>query len=455
MQKYFTKLGKLSDQLYREQILGSVPVYPEHFSLEKIRRLKKLGSSYDCLVESGGKQYEVGFNHAYRDTLLQVELIFARLLESRSGSFSKPYVKAVMEAIRNNSWAEADEVWLAEHLKKDFEYVLFFGPAESYSDTVWATKKFFAFTALKIDHDLEKLYRSWIVELKHFYASIPELRQLPVAKVRLLAGDLVCHGGELKKLGSVGWSRPDTDRLLNLHGSVKQLFVNKIFEKVEQLYLPATKLLFQKEQASELTKYFKEQYVSAVALHELCHTVGKFLGYKERMGAHYNSFEELRAESLAHILAKYLEQKQKLPKGFGFRMALGELVVGSHMALVYRKLGIRKAYADMQRAFARILGEVVSYDGKKIELIKPEQIESLLVDLGKEMLAWAKKGQADKYLKLTKSNLLAEQLEVKLGNFGLPTTPTNSSLKHNLRKVRLNVVNNISQVNSSKLLGNR
>ncbi len=444
MQKYFTKLGKLSDQLYREQILGSVPVYPEHFSLDRIRRLKKLGSSYDCLVESGGRQYTVGYNHAYRDVLLQAELIFEKLLETKGNSFSKPYIKAVTKAIRDNSWAEADEVWLAEHLKKDFEYVLFFGPAESYSDTVWATKKFFAFTALKIDQDLEKIYRGWVEELKPFYASIPELRQLPVAKVRLLAGELVSHGGELKKLGSVGWSRPDTDRLLNSHGSVKQLFVNKIFEKVGQLYLPATKLLFGKEQASELSKYFKEQYVSAVALHELCHTVGKFPGYKERMGAHYNSFEELRAESLAHILAKYLEQKQKLPKGFGFRMALGELVVGSHMALVYRKLGIRKAYADMQKAFARILAENMKFEGKKISLAKSEQMEEKLLRLGKEMLVWAKKGQTDKYLKLTKGNLLAESLTVKLSSVGLPTVPTKSLLQRNLRKVRLSVVNYIS-----------
>jgi hypothetical protein len=152
----------------------------------------------------------------------------------------------------------------------------------------------------------------------------------------------------------------------------------------------------------------------------------------------------VRAESLAHLLADFLEKRQVLPEGFSHRMALGELVVGTHMVWVYRQTSLRQAYADIQSCLVNSFGNNLKIDQGRVSFGSAGEASKSIRDLAVRMLKVAKSGNPAEFLKLAKPTSKTEQMYLQIKKYNLPTEPTASNmlaLAHKLQFTGRKLVN--------------
>jgi len=361
------------------------------------------------------------FGELVNKAALDLKLTSLRKGASFESFIAADYLDAIRAALHANTWGGVEEAWLRS-LPAAPKLIWNFGPIESVSDTLHGHKRFFSSILLEVSPVYASLTEAIYSHIDAFFQQLPVPGSIPPQKIRIFVGNALSWGGELKRLYVSGLSRPERVDLLEQYGSVKQIFLNNMQTKMEQLYIPLAEAVLAPGHKEQTVSFLKHNYGIALTLHEVCHTIGKFAGYRERMGAKYNLFEEARTDFLAYAFARFLEERKALPPGFTHDMLMAKMVVGLHMLHVYRSTGLRKGYADLLCFLLHTWAGAVAWQNKRMS-INIQEAASRTLDRSKDMLLIAAHKDIADYESSAMPSPMIERIYEEIKKHRIPVGP--------------------------------
>ncbi len=419
----FVRLHRLVDKLFFAQTSLDRGVYPSGVISDDLARHALPEHQFDTLTFSQNQLVSIPYHQFYSREFQAIESELDFLLTQDLEEGLLVFIRLVKQTCKTNDWSQLERQWL-EHIHLTDRYVWSFGPVEALSDHLFHSKRFFTALLLEKDFDKERIVDTILQEVSAFHRALPVSGSITPAKTHFLLGNIVSWGGELEHEVVVGWSRPESTDLLRQYGTVKQVFLNILQKKIDEIYVPIAKIIFTGQQQERAVRFLQSSLYIGIFLHELCHTIGKFEGYRDRLGDCYPTLEETRTDFTAYLFARYLEDKGILSKGFAADMVLGYFAVHLHMLLVYQQTGRRLPYANTCFYFFGVLQDILGVTGEGIITFFDEsEVQKRMEKAAVELLRLAKEEEKSAVRQVFLPNLTALSLVDILKEKGIVVDP--------------------------------
>ncbi len=264
------------------------------------------------------------------------------------------------------------------------------GPIERYQDNILGTKRYFsAWFLYKNSLGVKKYEDIWkkLIEIskqREFYFPLnPDMGKL--SSPYIFMGDMIAESGEVSKINTTGWSRPENVETARKYGTVKMICVDKYSKKINKLkkYLKrvSRKYKLDKNVADRVQEYLEEYPLLDVVLHEYAHTFIKPQDANIHLENYYTIIEEPRAEINMLYLSGILEIEKNLTKGtaqdlFIFVILLFEYLYNevqkiSPSKMVYLYSTTLWIYKALQYKIINVMKNKISFDLKKMDQLLP------------------------------------------------------------------------------------
>jgi hypothetical protein len=302
------------DRLYLKQkgngdIRGSL--YPADCTVEEFSVAANTNADlkrHDTVInrEKDGSLVAIPYFTEYKDEL---EIIAVHLHNAAAHcqypAFQK-YLKLRAASLLSGNDVDCDIAWVNAH---DSPVEVIVGPMENYLDRFMGLKCSYESCVLIKDRTADNRLSGFIDARNRLPDAFPLLhRGNTVRDPRIIVGNTLAIGGEMKDIKVRGCSLPNNPRVRDTYGVKLTLFKDVIEEQVNGIILPMIACIFGKDLTEASARHIGAGYLSLIMTHEICHNTGLFPGDLERLGKTNISLEECKATLLGTLCAAQREK---------------------------------------------------------------------------------------------------------------------------------------------------
>jgi hypothetical protein len=319
------KLSQEINELYLLQTSFTKGVYqgslPKNFNSTTSLTVTKFNSSFHDEVP-----FKIEYCQAYSKITAILLEQYHSFIENKDDydlalttSWWIEYFFIIVKALENDdeaTWQEVECFYLS--LPEREEYILSIGPIESYSDSNYGIKKFFSMAFARRVHETTLPHLAILFEENINPSSQSFSCGCSFSiKTHYFVGVTIFSAGEVLRLGSRGWSRPQLPAIANKYGTIKIIFKDQCEKSSIEFLNSGIPLLrslgVREELLLKLSNEYYELFFLYIMLHEFGHTFHKPEGADGRLGKYYCFIEEARADSAVLQIALKLEEHKVLP----------------------------------------------------------------------------------------------------------------------------------------------
>ncbi len=311
-------------------------------------------NAYSVMMVKAGRVKEIPYHDYYKFDLKKIVILINdiknevnNIKESFNAQRWLRFYSSLEKAFLTDEWEKADKEFL--RFDESAFFLMSVGPIERYHDKILGTKRFY--TAVFLYKNLQYQFYNKI------WNSLSEVTRnnlsfLPISDenkaVHLFIGDVVSEGGEVAKLDTEGWSRPENVNLAKKYGTIKMIMVNNLKSKVAKLvpFVKKARPRFEldKKLKTNIENNVEKLYLLSLILHEYGHTYLKPNNASFNLGKYYTLIEEGRAEINSLYLSYLLEQNSMLDKGATRDLLVLDWLLFEYKYQRYKNMGLREEY---------------------------------------------------------------------------------------------------------------
>jgi|GEM_PF-2775558 hypothetical protein len=258
---------------------------------------------HDTVVKrhDNGSLVGVPYYTEYKDDLEAIALHLKNASRQCHYPAFRKYLELRAASLLSGNDVDCDIAWV-NALDSPVEVIV--GPMENYLDRFMGLKCSYESCVLIKDRTADNRLSGFIDARNRLPDALPLLqRGNTVRDPRIIVGNTLAIGGEMKDIKVRGCSLPNNPHVRDTYGVKLTLFKDVIEEQVNGIILPMIACIFGKDLTEVIAHHISVGYLSLIMTHEICHNTGLFPGDLERLGKTNISLEECKATVLGTLCA--------------------------------------------------------------------------------------------------------------------------------------------------------
>ncbi|MDA8886363.1 Zn-dependent hydrolase [Bacteroidia bacterium] len=299
-------------------------IYPSDITKEEFEELglpDEKGQYSMVRRDEAGMLYTIPYNEFFREKLETASGYLMQAAELCEDPELTNYLELRAKALLSNEYDASDIAWIN---MKNNTLDIIIGPTEHYEDNLYNSRT--AYEAYILVKD-----KSWSKKLEKYISYLPQLQaNLPVEALykqekpnsdaaQLNAYDVIYYAGDCNA-GSktIAVNLPNDEEIQVKYGTRRSQLKNAMKAKFENILLPISDVLIDKEQRKNITF---NAFFSNTMFHEVAHglgikqTVNEKGMVREALGEKFSALEEGKADILGLYMVTQLKEQGVLEEG--------------------------------------------------------------------------------------------------------------------------------------------